>query len=97
MKILTFRRLVGIAAIGGFAYVHKQRGGEWTLESVMDTARHLWSRAMSTSTKVKDSLRDTAQHSVGASSSGGRSNMSEGTSSRAQSYYSSRDDDSNRH
>jgi hypothetical protein len=95
MKILTFRRLVGLAAIGGFAYAHKQRGGEWTFESMMDTARHLWSRAMAGSREVKDSLRDSAQRSVGAT---GRSGMpDEVSSSRPYSSYSVRDDDTNRH
>jgi len=97
MKILTFRRLVGIAAIGGFAYAHKQRGGMWTLDSMMDTARHLWSRAMSKSSEVKDSLRDSAQRSVGSPVATDRSNLSEGGSSRGQSYYSSRDDETKRH
>lgn len=48
MKILTFRRLAGLAAIGGVAYIHKQRGGEWTVASVTDTLRQLWSSAVRT-------------------------------------------------
>jgi hypothetical protein len=41
MRILTFTRLVGLAAIGGAVYVHKQRGGDWTLTSMRDTLHHL--------------------------------------------------------
>jgi len=45
MKVLTFKRLIGLAAIGGVAYVHKQRGGQWTVASITDTLKHLWSTA----------------------------------------------------
>ena len=41
MRILTFKRIVGLAAIGGVVYVHKQRGGDWSLASMRDTALHL--------------------------------------------------------
>lgn len=41
MRILTFTRLVGLAAIGGAVYVHKQRGGDWSLASIKDTLHHL--------------------------------------------------------
>lgn len=46
MKLLSFNRLVGLAVIGGVAYVHKQRGGEWTVASVTDTLKDLWSSAL---------------------------------------------------
>jgi hypothetical protein len=46
MKILTFKRLVGLTVIGGVAYIHKQRGGEWTVASITDTLKHLWSSAL---------------------------------------------------
>jgi len=41
MRILTFTRLVGLAAIGGAALVHKQRGGDWSMASIKDTLHHL--------------------------------------------------------
>ncbi len=44
MKILTIRRLLGLAVIG-VAYVHGKRGGDATLASVADTLRHVWSSA----------------------------------------------------
>jgi len=34
--------LLGIAAIGGFAYAHKRRGGDLSLESMKETARSLF-------------------------------------------------------
>ena len=58
MKILTFRRLVLLAAAGGFAYVHKQRGGEWTLDSMKDTLRQLWSSASNKAESVKGEVRE---------------------------------------
>jgi hypothetical protein len=45
MQILTFKRLIGLAAIGGAVYVHKQRGGDWTMVSMRDTLRHLLATA----------------------------------------------------
>jgi hypothetical protein len=45
MRILTFKRLVGLVAIGGAVYVHKQRGGTWTMASMRDTLQYLLSRA----------------------------------------------------
>jgi len=38
MKLGT---LLGLAALGGFAYAHKKRGGQMNLESIKDTARSL--------------------------------------------------------
>jgi hypothetical protein len=34
--------LLGIAAIGGFAFAHKRRGGDLTLASMKETARSLF-------------------------------------------------------
>ena len=42
MRILTIRRMLGLAAIG-VAYVHGKRGGDATLASIADTLRHVWS------------------------------------------------------
>jgi hypothetical protein len=41
MRILTIRRMLGIAALY-VAYVHGKRGGDATLASVADTLRHVW-------------------------------------------------------
>lgn len=45
------KRLVGLAALGGFFYAHKKRGGTMTLESIKDTARSLVDSAK---TRVQD-------------------------------------------
>jgi hypothetical protein len=44
MRILTIRRMLGLAVIG-VAYVHGKRGGDATLASIADTLRHVWSSA----------------------------------------------------
>jgi hypothetical protein len=36
-----FKKLVGLAAVGGFLYAHKRRGGQLTLDSFKQTARSL--------------------------------------------------------
>jgi hypothetical protein len=44
MRILTFRRIFGLTAIG-VAYVHGRRGGTATVASITDTLRYLWTKA----------------------------------------------------
>ena len=44
MRILTIRRMLGIAAIY-VAYMHGKRGGDATLASVSDTLRNVWTTA----------------------------------------------------
>ena len=39
------KKLVGLAALGGFLYAHKQRGGTLTFDSFKQTARGLMSDA----------------------------------------------------
>ncbi len=93
MKILTFKRALGLAAIGGVAYAHKQRGGEWTLDSVKDTLRHLWTTASERLTPMKNELRDTLDRAAHMSETATRSGMSE----EPRSYTSPRTDDNNHH
>ncbi len=38
---MTFRKLVGLAAIGGLVYAHRKRGGQMTLESFKQSGRDL--------------------------------------------------------
>lgn len=38
---MSFRKLVGLAAIGGLVYAHKKRGGQMTLESFKQSGRDL--------------------------------------------------------
>ena len=56
MKVFTFKRLLGLTMIGGVAYIHKQRGGEWTVDSVRNTLKHLWSSAVSQLGPLKDEI-----------------------------------------
>lgn len=67
MRILTFKRLVGLAAIGGVVYVHKQRGGTWTMNSMRDTLQHLCSRAADKLGEMKqaaDNTRDNMRENL---------------------------------
>ena len=57
MRILTFKRLIGLSAIGGAVYVHKQRGGDWSLASMKDTLRHLLASAAHKLEDANTSLR----------------------------------------
>lgn len=50
---MKIRTLLGLAAIGGVAYAHNKRGGEWTLDGVKETLRQLF-------TGVQDKLQEFA-------------------------------------
>lgn len=100
MRILTFKRLAGMAALGGFAYVHKQRGGDWTFDSIGDTARYLFRQAMTRIEPLKREMRDTLERSAhleqparrpgaGAASA---SSSDEGSSTRVYRDYKRKDD-----
>ncbi len=51
--------MIGLAAAGGFLYMHKQRGGEMTLDSLTGTARDLFGRARSEAMVLKDRIEKT--------------------------------------
>jgi hypothetical protein len=98
MKILTFKRLIGLTAIGGVAYVHRQRGGDWTAASIKDTLRYLWSSAIRKLDPIKDAARDTLDRAATLSETGVRAGgMSEDRMSRAYGDYTKRKDDTGRH
>ena len=50
---MTFRKLVGLAAIGGLLYAHKRRGGQMNLESFKQSARDLMDGAKSKAQDLK--------------------------------------------
>lgn len=98
MKILTFKRFIGLAAIGGVAYVHKQRGGQWTVASITDTLRHLWSSAVGKLAPVKDAARDTLDRAAGVTQPAARTDgVSDERTSRTYSDYNRHKDDTSRH
>lgn len=55
---MKIRTMLGLAAVGGLAYYHKQRGGEWTMDSFKDTGRHLWKTLQESGEKAKKGARD---------------------------------------
>lgn len=57
---MKIRTLLGLAAVGGVAYAHQRRGGEWTLDGIKDTVRSLFSGAQD---KVRD-LADQAKDQI---------------------------------
>ena len=40
---MKIRTLLGLAAIGGVAYAHQKRGGEWTIDGLKKTLHELFS------------------------------------------------------
>jgi hypothetical protein len=90
MKILTFKRVIALTAIGGVAYVHKQRGGDWTLASITDTLRHLWSSAGRKLAPVKG---DTLERAASVTEHAVHSGLSDDRTARPHGEYSGRKDD----
>ena len=39
---MKFRTMLGLAAVGGFLYWHRQRGGDWTIASFQKSAGDLY-------------------------------------------------------
>ncbi len=39
---MKIRTVIGLGAIGGLLYLHRRRGGEWTFDSLRDSAQMLW-------------------------------------------------------
>ena len=64
---MKIRTLLGLAAVGGVAYAHQRRGGEWTIDGIKDTLRSLFSGAQE---KVRD-LADQAKEQIGQRDTGG--------------------------
>jgi len=60
MKLRTILALGGVAAL---LYAHRRRGGEWTLESLKDSARTLIGRASERASEAKD-LAEKKVHEV---------------------------------
>ena len=62
---MKIRTLLGLAAIGGVAYAHNKRGGEWTLDGIKDTLRDLFSgmqdKVRGFADEAKERIEDTAQ------------------------------------
>ena len=71
---MKIRTLLGLAAIGGVAYAHNKRGGEWTLDSIKDTLRDLFSgvqdKVKGFADQAKDEIED-AKDSFQTSKSSG--------------------------
>lgn len=90
MKIRTLIRLLGLGAIGGVAYVHTQRRGEWTVASLKDTLRYL-QRSMGTMFSGQgEQGRDTLEHGASVAESATRNSISD--SPRSYSDFARKND-----
>ena len=74
---MKFRTMLGLAAIGGILYMHKKRGGEWTMDSFKDSAKQLWKgieqnaeKAKKTAQQAIDDASRKAEKAVGTATSG---------------------------
>jgi hypothetical protein len=65
---MKIRTVIGLAAIGGLlAYMYKQRGGEFTMESFKRTMRDVFARAKSEARDIKeraDKLKERAERQM---------------------------------
>ncbi len=58
---MKVRTMLGLAAVGGLLYAHRRRGGEWTLESLKDSAYELLGLAKTKAREVRARVRDNAR------------------------------------
>lgn len=72
---MALKKLVGLAALGGFLYAHKKRGGQLTMDSFRDTARGLFD-------DVKMKARDIRSQAEQKLEESRREGVGEGTTSR---------------
>ena len=56
---MKIRSMLGLAAIGGLLYLHKRRGGEFTIESFADSAKQLWHGVQAGAEKAKAEAKRT--------------------------------------
>ena len=84
------KRLVGLAAVGGFLYAHKRRGGQLTLESFKQTARSLVddvkARARELKASAEQKLAEQREQELGTTR--GAADQSTGYGSPGYSYGS---------
>jgi hypothetical protein len=74
---MALKKLVGLAALGGFLYAHNKRGGQMNMNSFRDTARSLFSDAKA---KAKD-LRFQAEQKLQEKGMAGTSDYSSASQS----------------
>jgi hypothetical protein len=72
---MALKKLVGLAALGGFLYAHKKRGGQMTMDSFRDTARSLFSDVKA---RAKD-LREQAEQKLNDSRMAGATDYQSAT------------------
>ena len=74
---MALKKLVGLAALGGFLYAHNKRGGQMNMNSFRDTARSLFSDVKA---KAKD-LRFQAEQKLQENRMAGSSDYSTASTS----------------
>jgi hypothetical protein len=50
---MKIRNLLGLGTIGGLLYLHRRRGGEWSLASIRESLMQLWSGVQAAAEKAK--------------------------------------------
>ena len=55
---MKIRTILGLAAIGGLAYAHKQHGGEFTLDSIKSSLRDLFAGVQDKAKDFADVAKD---------------------------------------
>jgi len=89
---MSFRKLVGLAAIGGLLYAHKRRGGEFTMASFKqswnDLIENAKMRAMNARSTAETKLHDAAERVADATEVGGASDVATGYGTSGYKYGS---------
>jgi hypothetical protein len=54
---MKIRTMIGLGAIGSLLYLHRKRGGEWTVDSFADSAKQLWHGVQKAAEKAADEAK----------------------------------------
>lgn len=97
---MALKKLVGLAAIGGFLYAHKRRGGQLTLDSFKQTARSLIDdfsgRARDFKAQAEQKLHEARREGEFASGSGQTTTVGEDVTGYSSAGYGYGSDDLSR-
>lgn len=58
---MKIRTILGLGAVGGLLYLHRRRGGEWTLDSMRDSARELMRGIQNSAERARAEVRETVR------------------------------------
>ena len=83
---MKIRTMLGLAVIGGAAYAHKQRGGEFTVESIKQSLDELWQGIQRKARPIAEEAQEKLRDAANVVSSGSETTTQQGTETESTGY-----------